>query len=471
MIRHHSRPGADSTAAIPVTSGTRGLGWLVIVLVTYVFVTGGGSQASGWDDAFGQWLALPVLVLALLAVMQQPSSTLRSWALIAAGLIVAVPLLQLLPLPVSVWRWPAARQALAGDLATAGVVLDPHWTLSPAATERALLSMLPAMAAFAGCLALDSQAHRRLLRMLLVLAVGSLVLGFVQLGLPQESLLNPFPQWVPALGGVFANHNHQATMLVIAADIALIALAASLRRWRDAAEQPWKPWALGTLLLFMLGTLPLTGSRAGAIIALLALVAAARAAGLFRVRTWASRRAMLATGTALAIAGLGLLAAIGWMRADEVGDLRPPLRQSTAAVAAIQAPLGAGVGSFVPVFEQGAPAMVMRSAYINHAHNEYLQWWLEGGWLALLAMVAAVGVLMAAGRKLAQRTPSQRSTGAAALIGVGIVLAHSLVDYPLRTPALMTVTAALAGIAIAQAARIATTVDAAKDSSRDGRRA
>jgi len=434
-------------------SGGRPLRWLLYALLAYVFVTGGSSQQSDWDDTLAQWLALPVLAMALLAMAMQPPSPLRRWGLIAAGTIVLVPLLQLLPLPASIWSWPAARQGLAHDLAEAGVSVLPHWTLSPSATERAALSLLPALAAFAGCLALDSRAHRQCLRLFMGIALGSLLLGFAQLGVPQESPLNPFPQWAPALGGVFANPNHQATMLVIAANIALVALIVGLRHWRQTGEQPWKPWALGTLLLFLLGTLPLTGSRGGAIIAMLALVAAAWAAGLFQLRTWAGKRAMLVTAMALAIAALGLLVAIGWMRVEEVGDLRGPLRQLTFAVGQSHAPLGAGVGSFVPVFEQGALAMSLRDDYINHAHNEYLQWWLEAGWLALLAAVAAFAVLVATGRKLMLRSPSDRATGAAALIGVGIVLVQSFVDYPLRTPALMTVAAALAGIAIAQAAK------------------
>lgn len=47
----------------------------------------------------------------------------------------------------------------------------------------------------------------------------------------------------------------------------------------------------------------------------------------------------------------------------------------------------------------------------------------------------------------------QGAIGTAAPIGVGVVLAQSFVDFPLRTPALMSVAAALAGIAVAQAAR------------------
>ena len=41
----------------------------------------------------------------------------------------------------------------------------------------------------------------------------------------------------------------------------------------------------------------------------------------------------------------------------------------------------------------------------------------------------------------------------AAWLAVAVVLAHSLVDYPLRTTALMTVTAWFAGVTVAAALR------------------
>ena len=71
----------------------------------------------------------------------------------------------------------------------------------------------------------------------------------------------------------------------------------------------------------------------------------------------------------------------------------------------------------------------------------------------MLAGTASL-LLVVATRRLATRTGSDRGLGIAALVGVGVVLAHSFVDYPLRTPALMVGTAALAGIAMAQAGQV-----------------
>ncbi|MCR6702433.1 MAG: O-antigen ligase family protein [Dokdonella sp.] len=90
--------------------------------------------------------------------------------------------------------------------------------------------------------------------------------------------------------------------------------------------------------------------------------------------------------------------------------------------------------------------------YVNHAHNEYLQWWLEAGVPALVAMALAAVALALTARGLALRRAAQRADGVAALIALLAILAHSTVDYPLRTPALLAVAAALAGMAAAEAA-------------------
>jgi O-antigen ligase len=71
--------------------------------------------------------------------------------------------------------------------------------------------------------------------------------------------------------------------------------------------------------------------------------------------------------------------------------------------------------------------------YFNHAHNDYLELWLETGWLgaALLALFL-VWFLLAAWR--AWRAGTALSQGASA--AVLLLLAQSAVDYPLRTETL-----------------------------------
>ena len=88
--------------------------------------------------------------------------------------------------------------------------------------------------------------------------------------------------------------------------------------------------------------------------------------------------------------------------------------------------------------------------YINHAQNEYAQWWLTGGVLALIAMALSLCALAAAGLDLARTARRERDPLAAgAFVAVAAVLVHSWVEYPLRTPALLATTCVLVGVLFA----------------------
>ncbi len=394
---------------------------LVLVLLVLAFLTGGGSMDHGWGDVATQLLAWPVLLLAVARLACDGTPAQRR-----AGIAAAL-------LPAGI-----AAQWIAGA------------TFAPWATERALWALLPAVALYLAAIVLPRRNLPRLAWAVIVLAVASLALGFLQLGAPRDSLLNPFPALRPALGGVFANPNHQATALAIALVLLLAwgfgdaPVAARDRRWWASRV------AAAGLGLFLLAGLPLTGSRAAVLIAAGALLAVPLCNGWLgrRLRHRTQRRFGLAAGIAGGLlAALLLVAASNWVRFDQQHESRTELFAATARLAAEAMPWGIGAGGFVPWFEAHAPASLLQWEYVNHAHNEYLQWWLEGGitglaWIALLV----VGMGWTRPRPGRDRRPGWLATGS--WLAVAVVLAHSLVDYPLRTPALMSVTALLAGIAV-----------------------
>src|SRR5690606_34852551 len=146
----------------------------------------------------------------------QPPSPVRSLGLAALAAVALLPWLQLVPLPQAAWQLAPARTALAADLAAAGVAAPAtRWSLTPHATLQGALALLPATALFLGALGVGTRTQRRLLVLCVVLPLASLLLGFLQLGAAQDSLLNPYPQWAPAMNGTFANPNHQGTAMLV----------------------------------------------------------------------------------------------------------------------------------------------------------------------------------------------------------------------------------------------------------------
>lgn len=406
-------------------TGERLLAFGSLLLLALAFVTGGDSINRGWGDVATQWLALPVLLMAAGALTRAPMPR-------ANAVLLAIAVLG--PLVV------AAQLALGA-------------TVTPWATERALLAWIPPVATFLACAALPPASQRTGLMLLAALATGNLVLASLQLAAPQDSALNLYPQWAPNFNGVFANVNHQATALAIAAVLLLSRLADGARsdgRPRDGRALA-ASLAFGGLAVLLLIALPLTRSRG------MVLIAAAALLALPLVNGWLAGQARKYHGglrvAAISAAGLAAFALVGlstygWMQVDRLEEGRAEMASVTARLAWDAMPFGTGAGSFVRWFEANLPAHMLREQYYNHAHNEYVQWWLEGGiaglaWIALL-LAGFAWTFPRRGRN--GKRPDWAWVGA--WLGAGCLLAHSVVDYPMRTPALAVAGAWMAAVAV-----------------------
>ncbi|MFN7183331.1 MAG: O-antigen ligase family protein [Thermomonas haemolytica] len=181
-----------------------------------------------------------------------------------------------------------------------------------------------------------------------------------------------------------------------------------------------------------------------------AFAAALLLTGLLRPRRILRSRRMAAIALAvLVLAVVGIRAGIGWMGVDALDEMRHTMATAALAIGRAEAPLGSGVGSFVPAFEQASPLSLRLPNYINHAHNEFAQWWMTSGWLGMLALAAVVVLLLAVGWRILCSEGRQAVLAAACWVALVAVLAHSWVDYPLRTLTLMATCGALAGVMLA----------------------
>lgn len=426
----------------------------LIVLLTACWLGGGVTDDDTPIDEWLQLLSLPVLAIAVVVLAADGlQAHQRRWGLAAALLVFLLPALQLLPIPAGWWTVPPARQAIAVDLALAGIgEVAPRWTLSPFATERSLWSMLPALATFLAAIALPSQGRRRLVQTVAALALFNVVFAFFQAGLPHDSALRLYQDFDAGFGGLLANTNHQATACIIGMVLAIgLAMESRTRSGRGEARSHLHWWyaALGGFFLLMV---PLSTARAGLVIALPAIASALLLTGGLRVsRIGRSKRATALAIGIIVLAIIAARAALGWMAVDEAEELRHAMASATVEIGKAEAPLGSGIGSFVPVFEQAAPAQLLLEQYVNHAHNEYAQWWLTAGWLGMLLLGVVFGILAMAGWQIIRTKHKGGGTAIAGACFVAIfaVLAHSWADYPLRTTMLMATTSALAGLMLA----------------------
>jgi O-antigen ligase len=97
-------------------------------------------------------------------------------------------------------------------------------------------------------------------------------------------------------------------------------------------------------------------------------------------------------------------------------------------------PFGSGLGTFADYYHWFEDIHAVSPTFVNHAHDDMLELVIETGVLGVAALVLfALWWLERARTILAHRRSSPYPL--AALLALGVVFAHSAVDYPLRTAA------------------------------------
>jgi hypothetical protein len=384
------------------------IAWLTGGVLVAALVLGGGTQPGLRSDTMAQ-LASLALVAALLWRLARPgAAALPRLPAVLIGLVAALPLAQLVPLPP--WLWPhlPGREMAAAGYAEAGMELPSlPISLDPAATRLAFLSLLPALAIALAVLSLEAR-HRRYLTLLVVLfAFASILVGLAQAQLGAAGPLRLFERTSGAVG-LFANRNHYAALVA-----ASMPLAAAWAVGLFAERRPGSAMAAALLLLLyaaLLLGLAMARSRTGLALAGAAGLASLALAWMSAAPQARGRIAGLMLGAIVfglvLVANFALLSALERLDGDLAADYRWDILRATADATAAFAPVGSGFGTFPAIYRMFEPAALMRPFHANHAHNDALE---------LAAGRRAAGAPPAARRRrLARRQDVGAVAGAAA---------------------------------------------------------
>lgn len=394
-------------------------------------------------------LILAILLGDALPPLLRPARQLL-WLLGLAALLMVV---QLLPLPPAFWGRLPERTAILRPLRLAGI--EPGWqpaTLTPNATVAALLALLPAVAMAFAILASAESGRRLAIRILVGIALLSILLGACQRASGADSALYPYEVTNRGYAvGFFANRNHLGTLLLCALPFLAPALGRS-----DRHRPGGKIWIVAPLALLLAGGALLTGSVAAMALLPLVLVAA-----WLNMRPLPHRTVpLLRSGIMQAsIAVLALLAVAGtWHLVHRSDDPqhRGVITPRTLHAAYDYAPFGSGGGSFQRVYPSYEDREAASPEYINHAHDDYAEVALEYGVPGLLLLGAAFTLWAKAARTAWSTDDPGARCARAASIATGAVLLHSFVDYPARTGAIEAVTAMAAAFMVSPVALVAT---------------
>jgi len=107
---------------------------------------------------------------------------------------------------------------------------------------------------------------------------------------------------------------------------------------------------------------------------------------------------------------------------------------------------GTGYGTFVHVEQMYRKSPAHKGWIVEHAHNDYLEALIEGGFVRLLLSVAAVLFVYRLGWRALRRYRAQSTRGLVlgALLGFTAVAVHSFVDFGLHIPAVAVLTVVVA---------------------------
>lgn len=426
---------------------------MAVLAIAAAMVLGGGGSPAPLAEMAAQLIISLLFSFWLIWFPEIPPQRLRV-ALGLGGLLVVVPLVQLIPLPPALWQGLPGREVERASLDLIGKA--DSWrplSLAPGRTLSALLALVPPAIVLVITGTLGPSGRALVVRTIAFVSFIAVIVGAAQAAGGGGNPLRFYPQDGGHLAGFQANHNSAADVLLIG----MVAYAVAVQDWLERARR--RPSGLLPAVMILSGVallslaVVLTASRAGTAllpVAWLAVFAATR--GTWRMPLWkfvgiVSLLGALATGAYLARGNAVIASLLG--RYTFSGELRPQIWADSFQVAKIYSPVGAGMGAFLPVFIAAEPLASVQTAVPNRAHNDYLELAIEAGLFGCLVLATIVTVLARlAARQLRQPSPRLRGQAIFALAALTIVALHSQVDYPLRSIALACIAAASAALLV-----------------------
>jgi len=429
------------------------------LLLGVIFILGGSSRAD---------YVPAIIVLALSAGYVAALAPIYQWrelgpiavplGLLAGMLLLC--LLQLVPVPGADGRALfAATGAVTGTPAS--------WrplSLSPVSTWSVFAVLFVPFAALIALVDLPSSSRRFVVPTLLAAALFSALLGVVQSLSDMDSPLYYYEftnRGSPV--GVFANRNHQAVFLACGLVWAAYVFCNAPGRPSQARAVQWTAAGISIVLC---SCVLANVSRAGLIALFLASIFAltlfierlpsdvAKASPYGRAHGWRWVNIALPGVAAVSFACLlvvfffqSKIPALDRILSEESRTgLRGDVTSTLMDMAGRNLPFGTGMGTFERAYRMAEPDSLLMPNYLNNAHNDWLQLVIEGGLPATALLCGAFGWIAIRLVHLFRASDASRQLAICVGGTIAILAVASTVDYPLRTPWMMTVAALLIGL-------------------------
>ncbi len=448
-----------------------------VLLLAASIVLGGATQSGSFGDVALQFLAVPALVLASWVWLDRLVARRRvGWAqesgaadlalaaaILACGLVIV--LAQVLALYGTLgWGGVSAHIVAAGGAGLQDWSPAGSSSLDPATSLAALAGVVPPLALFLLVSSLGLESRLRLVGWFVVFGLASLALGVLQVLQGADSPLRLFAisNRTEAIG-FFANRNHFAAQLY-ATLLLTVAWAATHAKRPFAPRSPTSRkmmWIAGLfcVALLLLSGLALARSRAGILFVLLAAAAIVAMSPTLMVGFGRKGRRfhrfffVAMAAVLLLVAQLGADRFLQRFSAGLVDQLRVTLNTVTYEAMRDAMPFGTGLGTFPSVYAVYEKSENLRPEYANRAHDDWLEFPLETGVPGVLLILLFLAwfclslhrawIKTSAGQDVRLCIVQQCASAVVLLL-----LLHSVVDYPLRTSAMLAYFAACCGLMV-----------------------
>ncbi|WP_294355647.1 O-antigen ligase [uncultured Sphingomonas sp.] len=412
---------------------------LVAGLALLVVLGGSVLQPTWRAVPFAAWIAIAAGVATWRIILDPRAfpATLLGLALAPLGVV----LVQLCRIP-SEWLSLSAGQVFAGSIRA---LVEPAATASISVDRVATASAAVPVAVFSATLLLLHVRPRRdwgsIFASFAILGSVGVILALAQFGSAGRWGDIYHSAQAANAPGFFANRNHGATFLACC--------LAFFGAWIGGQPIPWprRYMLFAGASLFPLSIIALSGSRTGLMIGLVMAGATLLAFPRDRSEVRSIDPAMRFAGLFI-IVGFGVIVALVSLNGDTStrlsgvsGDLRWSIWAHARDLVLLYWPWGSGLGTFAHVYALIEPVGELHPFYINHAHNDFIELFVETGALAIVPIMAALLFGWASLATRAQYSRKVMLERRVATIVVAGLLAHSFVDYPLRTPTLAIVLA------------------------------
>lgn len=436
---------------------------LTLAVSALALVLGGATSQGSLSDALVEMASLPLLAVAVMRLATQAEVRRANFPLVLLALMLALPLLQLIPLPPFAWTHLPGRATVVEVFRLIDEPL-PWWPVSmaPSATLASFLSVLPAAAVFLAVLTTDVRDRRAMTLGLVGFAAVTVVVGLAQLAQGPGSPLRFYTVTnFDSSVGFFANRNHYAALLCAVLPLALAWTIHSAGE--TGRERRMLSLVFGSISVLLLLGAALSLSRAGILLATLALgssILLLDFGGARESRRSVIRLMMVIGAVAVVmIVNYAMAGLLSRFASSGIDDYRLLIWSITREAIWSVFPFGSGFGTFQPLYRLFDRPEALTNAFVNRAHNDWLELLLEAGLPALLLMIGfGVWVARSAWRIWRGRpvdTPGlDDKLMRAATLSLAILLVHSVVEYPLRTIAGQVVFAFLCALLVAPVCRM-----------------